>query len=221
MLDLDVGECGWTMSPAPPQPLPSPLAPRRRIYPPRPTAFSPRKAILYPHCSLTSGCITLPAVQRLTALSLRQLYCRLKWTLDGRSYVCHHSCHFLCNSASYRSATNVSRFIWHSNQDSVVGGVATGWRITVSNPGRNTKILFSRHTGSHRVSYSMDTGIHSRGINGRGVYLTTHLHLLPMLRIRVAIPLLWGTAVAQVLRCCATNRKVAGSIPDGVIGNFL
>ena len=26
-----------------------------------------------------------------------------------------------------------------------------------------------------------------------------------------------GTAVAQWLRCCATNRKVAGSIPDGVI----
>ena len=30
-----------------------------------------------------------------------------------------------------------------------------------------------------------------------------------------------GTAVAQWLRCCTTNRKVAGSIPDGVIGNFL
>ena len=26
-----------------------------------------------------------------------------------------------------------------------------------------------------------------------------------------------GTAVAQWLRCCATNQKVAGSIPDGVI----
>ena len=30
----------------------------------------------------------------------------------------------------------------------------------------------------------------------------------------------WGTAVAQWLRCCATNRKVSGSIPDGVIGIF-
>jgi hypothetical protein len=29
-----------------------------------------------------------------------------------------------------------------------------------------------------------------------------------------------GTAVAQWLRCHATNRKVAGSIPDGVIGIF-
>ena len=30
----------------------------------------------------------------------------------------------------------------------------------------------------------------------------------------------WGTAVAQWLSCCARNRKVAGSIPDGVIGIF-
>ena len=33
--------------------------------------------------------------------------------------------------------------------------------------------------------------------------------------------LLWGTAVAQWLRCCATIRKVAGSIPAGVIGFFV
>jgi len=32
--------------------------------------------------------------------------------------------------------------------------------------------------------------------------------------------LIKGTAVAQWLRRYATNRKVAGSIPDGVIGNF-
>ena len=29
-----------------------------------------------------------------------------------------------------------------------------------------------------------------------------------------------GNAVTQWLRCCAENRKVAGSIPDGVIGIF-
>ena len=29
-----------------------------------------------------------------------------------------------------------------------------------------------------------------------------------------------GTAVAQWLKCCATNRKVTGSIPAGVIGIF-
>jgi len=30
----------------------------------------------------------------------------------------------------------------------------------------------------------------------------------------------WGTAVAQWLRCCATTRKVAGAITDGIIGIF-
>ena len=30
-----------------------------------------------------------------------------------------------------------------------------------------------------------------------------------------------SNAVAQWLRCCATNPKVAGSIPDGVIGIFI
>jgi len=31
----------------------------------------------------------------------------------------------------------------------------------------------------------------------------------------------WGTAVTQWLRCCATNRKVAGPIPAGVSGFFI
>ena len=31
----------------------------------------------------------------------------------------------------------------------------------------------------------------------------------------------FGTAVADWLRCCATNRKVAGSIPTGVTGFFI
>jgi len=30
-----------------------------------------------------------------------------------------------------------------------------------------------------------------------------------------------GTAVTQWLRCCATNRKVAGSTPAGVTGFFI
>jgi len=30
-----------------------------------------------------------------------------------------------------------------------------------------------------------------------------------------------GTAVAQWLTCCATNRKVAGSIPAGVSRSFI
>jgi len=31
----------------------------------------------------------------------------------------------------------------------------------------------------------------------------------------------WGTAVAQWLRHCTANRKVAGSIPPGVTGFFI
>ena len=30
-----------------------------------------------------------------------------------------------------------------------------------------------------------------------------------------------GTALAQWLRCCVTNRKVPGSIPASVIGFFI
>ena len=36
-----------------------------------------------------------------------------------------------------------------------------------------------------------------------------------------ALPHKRGTAVAQWLRCCATNRKVAGSTPSGVSGFFI
>jgi hypothetical protein len=34
----------------------------------------------------------------------------------------------------------------------------------------------------------------------------------------IVVVVVVGTAVAQWLRCCATNRKVAGSIQDGVTG---
>ena len=36
--------------------------------------------------------------------------------------------------------------------------------------------------------------------------------------VRAMLVVSSGTAVAQWLRCCATNQKVAGLIPDGVIG---
>ena len=39
-------------------------------------------------------------------------------------------------------------------------------------------------------------------------------------QLLVLTPKYQRTAVAQWLRCCATNRKVADSIPDGVIGIF-
>ena len=42
----------------------------------------------------------------------------------------------------------------------------------------------------------------------------------PVVLRHIEHKVLKGTAVAQCLRCCATNRKVAGSIPAGVIGIF-
>jgi hypothetical protein len=39
-------------------------------------------------------------------------------------------------------------------------------------------------------------------------------------KLQKALNEVLGTAVAQWLRYCVTNRKVAGSIPDGVIGIF-
>jgi len=38
---------------------------------------------------------------------------------------------------------------------------------------------------------------------------------------RAPYPGIWGTAVVQWLRCCATNRKVAGSSPAVVSGFFI
>ena len=41
--------------------------------------------------------------------------------------------------------------------------------------------------------------------------------LVPFIEYLITVT---GTAVAQWLRCCATNWNVAGSIPAGVIGIF-
>jgi len=48
------------------------------------------------------------------------------------------------------------------------------------------------------------------------------MHTFPLLvSIIVSSTCFEWTAVAQWLRCCATNRKVAGSIPAGVSGFFI
>jgi len=53
------------------------------------------------------------------------------------------------------------------------------------------------------------------------VYNVRYLVFLRCFRIiRASIHVLKGTAVEQWLRCSATNREVAGSIPDVVIGIF-
>ena len=55
------------------------------------------------------------------------------------------------------------------------------------------------------------------------VSLTNAIHgrFLTEKTIIVDLGVMYGTAVAQWLRSCATNRKVAGSIPDGVFDIIL
>jgi len=48
-------------------------------------------------------------------------------------------------------------------------------------------------------------------------YLRTIHNIFP---VSFYVKIYMGTAVAQWLRCCATNRKVAGSIPGDVIGIY-
>ena len=55
-------------------------------------------------------------------------------------------------------------------------------------------------------------------------YLLTAIHLhvkyQTLLSFSTSALHVMGTAVTQWLRCCATNRKVAGLIPAGAIGIF-
>ena len=46
------------------------------------------------------------------------------------------------------------------------------------------------------------------------------IHKIPIVISSSVLYISIGTAVAQWLKFCATNRKAAGSIPDGVIGIF-
>jgi len=58
------------------------------------------------------------------------------------------------------------------------------------------------------------------------IYIYANLHFVALaagISIRPPINdviVILGTAVAQWLRCCATNRKVAGSTPAGATGIF-
>ena len=58
--------------------------------------------------------------------------------------------------------------------------------------------------------------LHILAIDGHLQEVTPVFKLV--LEINVSYINVLGTTVAQWLRCCATNRKVAGSIPAGVIG---
>ena len=51
---------------------------------------------------------------------------------------------------------------------------------------------------------------------------TVHFHTLTCISwLNMVLSIKLGTALAQWLRCCATNRKVAGLIPSGVNGFLI
>jgi hypothetical protein len=53
------------------------------------------------------------------------------------------------------------------------------------------------------------------------MYPTTHTQTHNLFIYKSAHIQMWGTTVAQWLRYCATNRKVAGSIPNGDMEFFI
>jgi len=62
----------------------------------------------------------------------------------------------------------------------------------LGSPGFDFLLFLNDQTGhrAHLASNSMDTGVISQGQSGQGVKVTTHLHLLPKLRMSGATPLL-------------------------------
>ena len=66
--------------------------------------------------------------------------------------------------------------------------------------------IFSNSTRDFKSGLTMETGGRTDGRGGLIICLC-HINI-------------WGYAVAQLVGYCATSRKVAGSIPDGVIGIF-
>jgi len=56
-------------------------------------------------------------------------------------------------------------------------------------------------------------------ISVNNIYSTSNVVIVPVIWLYITAVV--GTAVAQWLRCCATNRKVAGLIPAGVSGFFI
>jgi hypothetical protein len=74
---------------------------------------------------------------------------------------------------------------------------------------------------AHLYSYPLEFASGYIAANLTSCVVTFNISQPLSLKICVAILLFWGPLmVAQLLRYCATNRKVAGSIPDGVIGIF-
>jgi len=78
---------------------------------------------------------------------------------------------------------------------------------------KDLNLHLSAHT--HKTTYMFVICMHDAPKHKYALKITCDKHEFERIQI---VP---GTAVAQWLRCCATIRKVAGSIPAGVNGFFI
>jgi len=65
------------------------------------------------------------------------------------------------------------------------------------------------------------SNLHTRDNSKVNYFYCYIVHVVELLNYYTNHCTYMGTAVAQWLRCCATNRKVAGSIPGCVSGLFI
>ena len=79
--------------------------------------------------------------------------------------------------------------------------------------------LYVEHKQVHWISLSFVSLLFC--LSHLEIYCVLNSRLLLHSIIYLSTGRVVGAAVAQWLRCCGTNLKVAGSIPAGVIGIFL
>ena len=147
--------------------------------------------------------------------------------------------HYLCNKCRFRAKCMI---VQHKKQWIIIRLCATTTKML--------KLLEEQFFVKLSIFWSLnkwlqqDRSIQAARISGiskcrwneitRGTFCTLNCYILPLFPSHCCKKLFWpfghriligfrtvgGTAVAQWLRCSATNRKVTGSIPDGVIGIF-
>ena len=97
------------------------------------------------------------------------------------------------------------------------------WRVLATHSIRQFPLHFPSRASPRAITFQLDsTHTHHGQIychNTDYVRINGHDRTITVILAKHSTEL--GTAVAQWLRCCATNRKVAGSIPAGVSWFFV
>jgi hypothetical protein len=93
------------------------------------------------------------------------------------------------NKTSRQDLLRFNKYATQRSRDSSVG-IATGYRLNGrdSIPGKDKRFVFRKAMGLTQPPIQSISRVHSAGVNGRSVKLTTHLHLVPRLKNAGAIP---------------------------------